>query len=255
MKIGILTQPLMNNYGGLLQNYALQTVLKEMGHEVYTLDRDVAKPAHLKCASIIKYSLHRLSGDKRRIRRWMTAKEKNIISQNTHPFIENYIQKTSKVTTTKELRKLHETYKFDVYIVGSDQVWRPQYSPCISNYFLDFIPVNDPAKRIAYAASFGVDDWEFTRKETSLAKSLIKKFDSISVREDSAVNLCKQYFLVDAIKTADPTLLLNREAYEQLITHNDIKQSDGNLFVYILDKNPQKEYFIQKIANTYGFII
>ena len=38
MKIGILTQPLHNNYGGLLQNYALQQVLKGMGHEVKTID-------------------------------------------------------------------------------------------------------------------------------------------------------------------------------------------------------------------------
>ena len=39
MKIGILTQPLQNNYGGLLQNYALQQVLIRAGHEVETLDQ------------------------------------------------------------------------------------------------------------------------------------------------------------------------------------------------------------------------
>lgn len=43
MKIGIITQPLQNNYGGILQNYALQDVLKKMGHEVITIDQKYPK--------------------------------------------------------------------------------------------------------------------------------------------------------------------------------------------------------------------
>lgn len=251
MKIGILTQPLHNNYGGILQNYALQKVLKKMGHEVYTIDRDVHKPFFLKGASLLKYSLKRLSGDKRRIRRWMTTTERDIISLNTSNFIDKHIDKTEKVISNDELIKLHKTFQFDAYIVGSDQVWRPQYSPCLSNYFLDFLPLDKKIKRIAYSASFGVDTWELNKKETQIAKSLIGKFDSISVREDSAIDLCKKHLGVDAIQTADPTLLLDKRDYEDIIDKK-IDQNKGNLFVYILDETPANNQFVNKIAGKYG---
>ena len=38
MRIGIVTQPLKANYGGVIQNWALQQVLKKMGHEPITID-------------------------------------------------------------------------------------------------------------------------------------------------------------------------------------------------------------------------
>lgn len=73
--------------------------------------------------------------------------------------------------------------------MGSDQVWRPKYSPFLPNYFLDFINENDKIKRIAYSASFGVDNWEYTPDQTNYYSSLVKKFNAVSVREESAVKV------------------------------------------------------------------
>jgi exopolysaccharide biosynthesis predicted pyruvyltransferase EpsI len=103
-------------------------------------------------------------------------------------------------------------------------------------------------KKIAYAASFGVDDWEFTEEQTRECARLAKQFDTISVREDSAVELCKKYLNVDAVHLLDPTLLLNKEDYLALINSVNTTPSNGDLFVYILDKDEKKTHIANEVA-------
>ena len=121
MKICILTQPLGTNYGGLLQAYALQTVLKNMGHDVLTEDRRYPK---LSGKEALKYQIKRLLGPIRR-RYYPAQNEVATIRKNTDKFIRERIRTTEPVysNTKDELSK----YNFDTYIVGSDQVWRPRY--------------------------------------------------------------------------------------------------------------------------------
>jgi polysaccharide pyruvyl transferase WcaK-like protein len=248
MKIGILTQPLHNNYGGILQAYALQKALKRMGHEVWTIDRNFNSPRYRKYASIIKRLLLKPINRNAPIRVWPTKKEEEIIRQHIKTFIKNNIQTTEKTTSTKQLVRLHQKYAFDAYIVGSDQVWRPRYSPCLTNYFLDFVESERNVKKIAYAVSFGVDDWEFTEEQTKECAQLVKQFDAISVREDSAVELCRKYLGVDAVHLLDPTLLLNKEDYLALINNANTMPSNGDLFVYILDKDEKKNHIVNEVA-------
>ena len=133
--------------------------------------------------------------------------------------------------------------------MGSDQVWRPLYSPCITNYFLDFLSTDDKVKKVAYAASFGVDDWEFTEEETIVCRDLLKSFDGVSVREDSAVDLCAKYLdREDALHVLDPTMLLEKEDYIHLVEKENEPKSEGNLFCYVLDKSEEKDKIINAIA-------
>ncbi len=248
MKIGILTQPLHTNYGGILQNYALQKALKNMGHEVWTIDRDFYVPGYRKFASIVKRMLLNLFNRNAPIRVWPNKKEEEIITQYIRAFIKSNIQSTEKITSTKQLTRLHQKYTFDAYVVGSDQVWRPKYSPCLTNYFLDFVEDDHEIIKIAYAASFGVDEWEFTQEQTKECARLAKQFHAISVREDSAIGLCKKYLGVDAVHLLDPTLLLNKEDYLSLISNVSTTPSKGNLFVYILDKDENKTNIVNEVA-------
>lgn len=249
MKIGILTQPLRTNYGCLVQNFALQTVLKQMGHEVWTVNRDYRRLTILiKFLSIMKRLI--LSVSYRRsivIRGWPTIKEQNIIAQNTSCFIKENIYTTERIYSSKKF-SLIKRYGFNAYIVGSDQVWRPVYSPCLINYFLDFLNENDNIKRIAYAASFGVDNWELSSKQTNQCASLIKRFNAISVREYSAVKLCKEYLEVDAVHVLDPTMLLSKEDYMRLLKKDNIPKSKGALMTYVIDKSSENTKIIHKIA-------
>jgi hypothetical protein len=250
MKIAILTQPLKSNYGGLLQAFALQTALKIMGHEVLVVDNDFKKlPLIIKVISIIKRSIIRFFGDKNIIMRaWPTVNENNIITANTKSFIKNNIHTTEKIGSVVKYKTIKK-YSFDAFIVGSDQIWRPKYSPNLSNYFLDFIKKNDNIKRIAYAASFGVDHWEFSKEQTFRCSELVKQFNAISVREDSAVKFCNRYFDVESTHVLDPTMLLKKEDYIALVERDGLGKSDGTLMTYVLDKIVWKKEIIQQISN------
>lgn len=121
------------------------------------------------------------------------------------------------IDSTSSLRKYFKKNRYDAVIVGSDQTWRPKYSPNIYDFYLDFISKDKRIKRIAYASSFGVDDWEYSAEETKKCAKLSKLFDGISVREQSGIDLCKDHLGVDSELALDPTLLLNKDDYVTLI--------------------------------------
>ena len=247
MKIGIITQPLYVNYGGLLQNYALQRVLTKMGYEVYTISRKIIP-------DIYRYPLYIKFYIKQKIKQMLGVPAYQIRSE--HLFIRQHCIKfvDKNIKITKELKNdqrhsIVEKYRFDGYVVGSDQVWRPCYSPNLYNDFLDFCQEQKNIKRVAYAASFGVSEWEFSEEQTRECGRLVKLFDAISVREDTGVNLCHDYFGVDALHVLDPTLLLEKEDYVKLAEEMKEPTSAGELFCYILDNNPEIGIAIQDISS------
>ena len=132
-KIAILTQPLRTNYGGLLQAYALQKVLKDMGHEVVTDKRPFQSISfYNQCVLcfklfILKYILGR-KGIKIFFPYFQAKKKYALISHQTEKFIEQHIQ-TIDLFKGKKTPADEMINSFDTFIVGSDQVWRPRYSP------------------------------------------------------------------------------------------------------------------------------
>lgn len=250
MKIGILTQPLQNNYGGLLQNYALQQILKGMGHEVETLDYESTSSDSFKERLWRKKEilLSILLKDREKPHYLLTDKEKEIISRNTYRFVERYIRVCPSTAKSEEdFRMIDKTFKYQTYVVGSDQVWRPKYNSFQKAMFLDFIERMD-VKRIAYAASFGASTWEFTPQMTKECARLAKQFDLITVREKSGVDLCREHLGVQASHVLDPTMLLNREDYEKVVMEEKEPKSEGTLFHYILDPNEEKRGLIERLA-------
>ena len=246
MKIGILTQPLHNNYGGLLQAYALKEVLQSLGHEVIIINRQSKKVSTFrKYGSVVKSIL---IGRTIAPNVLLNESFKEEISRETRKFREKYIPNLTHLITDNEGMQDLNNMGFDAYVVGSDQCWRPRYSPNIRNYFLDFAINDNRVKRIAYAASFGVSHWEFTDEDTDVCSELLKKFDAISVREDSAIDLIKNKLgRDDAIHVLDPTMLLSKEHYNDLVESEKSPVSPGNLNVYVLDKTPEKDKLVRQI--------
>ena len=160
MKIGILTLPLHTNYGGILQAYALQTVLERMGHDVKILFLQRHE------ISILPFWKRYFCYIKRLILKYILKNKaihifhKNykketfpIIRQETYKFIKKYIH----IYQVSCLEEIGNDCSFDAYIVGSDQIWRTDFLPWnIEDSFLRFDKRTDSIK-IAYAASFGVD--------------------------------------------------------------------------------------------------
>jgi len=250
MKIGILTQPLYANYGGLLQAYALQKHLKRMGHEVLTIDRVLKQPTYLR----ILFSIL-----KRAFFHYILRRKGNypiippLKKRHTSSFVQNYISTTHRFNSNIN-KSLQLKYNFDAYIVGSDQVWRPRYSPYLPNYFFNFLVGINNVKRIAYAVSFGVSDWEFTDRQTVKCSTLAKQFDAISVREDSAIKLCKDHLGVDAVHVVDPTMLLEKEDYIDIIGVNRHHQDNEKLSTYILDESEETNKIVHEIAQQLNLV-
>lgn len=250
MKIGILSLNPGHNYGGILQSYALQTVLERMGHEVKVISRDrymtVWTPMML-----LKYAV-------RLFRRLVLRQPIGVFYEKgyndwirrTYGKMLTFCNKKLNLRVVKNLEEI-EGSDFDAIVVGSDQVWRPKYFKpqflaTAADAYLKFAE-HWNIKRIAYAPSFGVDEWEYTPEETQECARLLQKFDAISVREQSAIKLCKEHLNVDAACLCDPTMLLLKEDYESLIDGSTPK-SKGDLLVYCLDKSGELDALVEKIS-------
>lgn len=245
MKIGIVTQPLYNNYGGLLQNFALQQVLKRLGHEPKTIDFVGRTSFTGYLLSICKQLLiSALKCRRPQVRPYVAIPAfRNPIMAD---FVNNHIDRTRIVHSyTKEI--INEEH-FDAVITGSDQVWRPMYNRYIEDMFLKFVPSS--VKKIAYAASFGVDNWEYNDKQTDRCAKLAKRLDAICVREATGVELCKTHLDVNAEHVLDPTILAGAEVYGPLLKENTEEQD--YLFAYILDITPEKQAYVESIAKSKG---
>ena len=254
MKIGILTLPFNNNYGGYLQAYALMKVLKDMGHDVEPIYRKHNKrPLSLRIKHFLKTLIKCCIG--RKHGRLILDQEKELRERgvNIMPFVDkNIVPRTRPIYSTNELRKKCSN-KYDAIIVGSDQVWRAKYvSGIVSNMFLDFTEGCD-VKCIAYAASFGSANPEYSEEEKSVCGKLIEKFDAISIREENGLHVFNNFNW--KVKTPqvvlDPTLLLCKEDYNELIP-SGCKESKGKIFCYVLDKSIEVQNVINDIQKTIG---
>lgn len=261
MNIAIITEPLSDNYGGILQNFALQHVLKEMGHHVITIRHkniDEINTTKIGLTTILFNSIKSFFGNFRRIliRKpqymwyWVVDKDMRRRRENCELFISKYITVSQNFETIQDINDFVTHEIFDCFIVGSDQVWRPCYNVGYLYFnYLDFISSNN-IKRIAYATSFGTSDFIYTEDQIKRCKSLINKFDAVSVREESALKYCNDLFSYDKAKLVlDPTLLLNRTVYESL-TKSDRDVNRGKLFCYILDNNEKTQDVIYDLCKA-----
>ena len=219
MKIGILTLHYGFNYGGVLQAFALKSFLESAGHRVKIIDR---LPD---CFPRTKYRL-----------------KKRFAYPLLHPEFTSFARRflrdfTASAFDTATLIDICRKEAFDAIVVGSDQVWRKEVFSVGNDYFLEFCD-RLKCRRIAYAASLGIDTWNRDAQETEAMARNLKKFDAISVREITSVDLLERHCGVDSVCLLDPVLLAGREAFAPLLK----AASDslrGKVVVYVLDPASQ----------------
>ena len=251
MRIGIITLPLEENYGGIMQAYALQKVLKDMGHDVAFIERSrfLHWSFFKKARVYTKRFFKKMFVDKDIVIK--SDKQHNeealILRTNIYPFLLKYMNRIEVNRKYSNIKKEN----FDAFIVGSDQVWRPRYfgKPVITTAFLSFTKGCN-VKRLSYAASFGTEEWLYNSRQTKQCGELLKKFDAVSVRESSAIKLCKKHFGVNAQHVLDPTMLLTPADYIKLFEDAGTPASNGTLMRYILDSNPDKEQTVSHVAQA-----
>jgi len=250
-RIGIITHPLSINYGGLLQAYALQEVLRRMGHDPRTVDVTVPPPN--RCKALLKIVLlpllnilfpGRYTSDVRN--------RKNMFRRrHTERFIRDNIRLTVPVKTHADAEAL-AAYRFDACIVGSDQCWRAAYVPDPWMHFLGFVPKDAATRRIAYAVSLGTEVWDYDPRQTAICEELAGRFDAVSVRESSGVALCREHLGVEAVHLVDPTMLLSADDYLALADADGIAPGRPVVTSYILDPSPAKLAMVDAVAVRFG---
>lgn len=214
MKIGIVTITSVQNYGNRLQNFALQEVLKSLGHDVDTIWNspnvrdDMCFKEQLKC--YIRKIFHLK----------YVPRIDRIIKFNK--FNKKFIKWSKvRICNTDISKSLYKRYDF--FVCGSDQVWNLSYQITTPFMFLTFA---EPKQKIAYAASIGMLD--LNNKQKSIFKDRLDKFEHISVREKKAALFLEEVLKRTIDVMPDPTLLLTREMWRKLEkkpkNHDDSKK-------------------------------
>lgn len=234
----IRTLPLRRgNYGCLLQAFALQHALSNIGIVSTTDMSERVEPtvgARIYAASLASRLLGRPLGYRERERS---------VNVEVWRFIREHLT-TDRVFGMRGSARKRVYRKFDLFIAGSDQVWRSEYGD-VSSYLFDFVDV--PGKKIAYAASFGTDqpsmDWNGTA-------SLVQKFDAVSVRELSGVGLCKENWSVEAIRVPDPTFLPDTSVYVKMASTSTAVQHPKYLATYVLDESSTSARAVREVERS-----
>lgn len=231
MKIGIITfWESQDNYGQLLQCWALQQLLKKMGHEPFLIRYSPIKqktsPEWTKLwkAFLIYPILRKLIRKLKEVQeiRMANAIEQKNAQRKFDDFRKQYIIVSDKVY--HGLADIKENPPVaDCYICGSDQVWsKPLTNDENQAFYLNFGKKN--RIRIAYAASFGRDVYPVEQKDR--LHDMLVKFDAISVREKSGIDICANVG-IKAVNVLDPTLLLPKEDYHKIM---EMPKTNGKYF-------------------------
>src|SRR5690606_19132833 len=240
-KIGIITLPLRTNYGGILQAYALMKIIKSLkGDKVVFLNRRHETQFKDKLKEfVINIFYPKLN------------KVRKSYEVNFSKFIESEIFPISPKLESHDQTEdfiLNNNIKF--MIAGSDQVFRVDYSESIyKDLFLNFNIPN--LKRFSYAASFGHESWKYPDKTVEI-KNYLNKFEGVSVREVSGKAICENYFSIRATVHLDPTLLLDKVDYLELINKYGSKQNkpkDKYILAYLLDTSFEIETQLKNISS------
>lgn len=253
MKVGILTLKLHSNFGFLMQSYAMQKIVRDFGHEPYHfyIKEEPEKFRNKIIVFFKKLIKNTFMGSHYDLFPYSPSKDDMAFKdRNTWDFIHKNLKLTPYIPllTTKSAINIPS---YDAYIVGSDQVWRREFTDDVRCYYFNFIP--DNAKRMSYAASFGTTTLSYSNNVLQTCKKLLAKFDIVTVREDDGIRICKDYFDCKAVKVLDPTLLLSAEDYLSLIEDPQIPFcSEPYIFTYILRPTPEKLSFVKKFADDRG---
>lgn len=252
-KIGILTFHYAHNYGAVLQAFALKTKLEQMGYEVQILNYQ-----NKYIARLYRRGLH-IDFWKRDImpNRWgrilRLIKEQRYGKTEWHgqwQTFEDFIHKvlTGQKGTEISLLKDLEKADCDVFVLGSDQIWARELTHGLDPaYFGRFAPGK---KKISYAAS--VPNGDIPDAEKPLFKEYLSNLTHISVREENLAKALRMLLDREVTTVIDPTLLLEREDYEAILSEKPIVKMPY-IFVYYVVESPALTKLARQAAKRTGY--
>lgn len=235
MKIAIITYSWAQNWGAVLQAYALTKYMNSLGHETKLIDY---REFDNKLISTVKSvpdgiaDLLMLSAGKRRISRF-------------DDFRHSELNLTKKCNSTDELKTLNK--EFDAFITGSDQVWNVGRGVC-KDFYLHF--AGQDKRRISYAASFGVSQIPDEYIDDTIQG--LNNIDYLSVREQSGKEIIKKLTGREAKVVLDPVFLLGKEKWIDMASGRIF--SKPYIFVYPTQVSETMVRVVKKIRKDTGYM-
>ena len=251
MKIGVITfSNSKDNYGQMLQIYAMQCFLKKMGHECFLIRyKDSPKVvASFKWNKVMTYMCKfpqyviwyiQQKKESRWQKIYATSSQSSNALRRFDDFLMDNIKMTHQIYDEESI--VNNPPQADAYVCGSDQIWCGDWA-----YYLNFAPEN--SIKIAYAPSMG-GITDFSPEYEAQMKQLIHRLDFVGMREKSGVEVCKRLGRSDAVKVVDPTLLLDTADYDKIRIPITVKKP--YIFLYLLG-NPigyKTKYFYDYAAS------
>lgn len=218
---GVSTLWYSNNYGAVLTTFALVRTLENMGRKVIVLDQSPMDgvPAYSKVDSLS--------------RRFM---------------VQHGIACTEPLDSDEKIHALNDT--LDTFIVGSDQVWRWWYTQAQGSYpFLDF--AKGSKRKIAVASSFGIAKESRPKPLVEKAKWYLKRFDAVSVREKSGLDILSQVYDVKGEWVLDPVFLCDIKVYDE-VSQAESPEKEPYLLTYVLNPDKTIRELIASVAAEKG---
>lgn len=251
-KVEIITLHRVKNYGSVLQAYATQEFIKNLGYETEIIDYYPERYTRSGMLKRIKdqNKYLRKSGLLRFVARILILPSYKVRFKTFENFLNKHLDVTPITYNTVE--EINNNLPIgDIYLTGSDQVWNSGWNGGIDKaMFLDFTNIEDKRK-ISYAASFGkskLEDWE--KEET---KELLNKYDKISLREKSGVEICEDLGIKDTTNVVDPTLLLSGEEWSKIASNKF--ENEEYILVYNLNRNKKIDNYAKNLSKKTGLKI
>lgn len=237
-KIANITWITYPNFGTFLQAYALQQYIISLGYEDTILDDSSIIDTHVDWKFRIKKWLWRLDSTYRRFV-YNQRKSNDLYEtfKNNHLIIDKNIA---------DVKRLSDTY--DCFVCGSDQIWNPfsLKNPKAGFFYADFTQ----RKKIAYAPSIGVSN--IPDEYIERFRNLIKDFACLSAREIQGQMIMKELSGKAVVKVVDPTLLLDKKRWENLLPDHE-RHKVKYVLGYFLTPNPIYIEAAKKYAHEHGY--
>ena len=213
--VGLVTFYFVNNYGAIITAFSLYDYLEKKGFRPIM----ISKPS---------FWWGDFESDKRPL---------------SVSFYENHA-KFTEIYDRDSIECLDEMCSS--FVVGSDQLWNQKLYADAGYYTM--LGFAKTARKISYSTSFGKDYFTNNNDYIKEAKELLKRFEGISVRENSGLEICRNIFGLEAVWNLDAVFLTSKERYMELASEVEIQKPKRYIFAYILDPNPYKDKLIERIA-------
>lgn len=249
--IGVVTPYKVINYGTKLQAYAMQKLFEKYDDAeiINFLTKSDSRPSALRgkifSLDIWNHKIIEKIKEHQQRKNMELYENLQIRKKAINSFDKEFLTFSEYTVGSKKLKELVK--KYNCVVCGSDQLWAPRN--VIADYFtLTWVPRS--CTIMSFSASFGISEVPIHLRRKY--KCFLRRFDFIAVRENNGRDIVKNMIGRDAVVTADPTIMLERDEWENVSKRSKISIGEPYIFCYFLGSNGKHRNFADELKKITG---